>query len=354
MKVIVVASHSGGHISPAIAFCQNLKKRDTHVDIVFVTTDGEVEKSILGDQFKTLFFKKERIALLNSYKLLGLYFRCAKIINKEKPDLVVGFGGYLSVPFIIDASFKRINNFIHEQNREVGLANKFLANFAKIIITTFPDTKICKRLQHKIKPLGIPVREEVRRISKEEARSFFGFDSDLFVVLVLGGSQGARKINNAMLELSKSWDLFKLGVIHITGPNDYERIFRRYETGKIKYKVFSLFNRMEYAYSAVDLAVCRAGASTMAEIAKLRLPAIFVPYPYAKQHQTSNARFLSDKGAAILVDDDCCAGQTLKEKIVELKNNAEALKAISQKLEVVEIEDRNNRIVELAIGLFHG
>lgn len=351
MRVCVVASHSGGHILPAVAFCQGLKDKDANVKIDFITTEGEMEKRILGDKFNAIFFKKKRITFLTSYNLLGLFFRAQALINKLKPDLVCGFGGYLSVPFIVCARLHRIPNFIHEQNVRLGLANQLLLGFTDKIIFSFPTSKISDKIKSKALVLGFPLRKEVRKLDKKDAKMFFGLDLECFTILVMGGSQGSYKINTQVLEVLKDKDIPDIQVIHLAGSFKYDNFVKEYKNLNIKYKLFNFFERMDYVFSASDLAICRAGANTIAELVAMQVVSVLVPYPYAKLHQLDNARFLTDKGAAILIKDELLCKPVLKEIILDFKNNPHKLNKMREALNAIKMEDSRNKMAQFALEL---
>jgi len=347
MRVCVVASHSGGHILPAVAFCQGLKDKYCNVDIKFITTDGNIEKQILGKYFDVIFFKKKSINLLTSYNLLILFFKAQSLINKLKPDLVVGFGGYLSVPFIISASLFKIPNFIHEQNVRLGLANWFLLRFTDKIILSFPNTNINECIRNKSLYLGLPLRKELIKIKKEEARRYFGLDEKCFTILVMGGSQGSYKINKNMVEVLRDKNISGVQIIHLIGSFEYEHFVKEYSNLDIKYKLFKFLDRMEYAFGAADLVVSRAGANTIAEFIAMQLPSILIPYPYAKLHQYDNARFLVDREAAVLIEDKILDKATLRDMILNFKNHPERLSRISENLSKINIPDARNKMADL-------
>jgi UDP-N-acetylglucosamine--N-acetylmuramyl-(pentapeptide) pyrophosphoryl-undecaprenol N-acetylglucosamine transferase len=352
MRTIVVASHSAGHIWPAIAFCQGLKEKDPGAGIDFVSTDGEIEKRLLKDNlYSVRFFRKERTKFLATCNLMDLFFQAKSLVDKLKPDLIVGFGGYLSVPFIICARMRKIPNFIHEQNFDMGLANKVLAKISDRVILSFPNPKISARLKNKALFLGFPLRKEIQRVERKEARKNLGLDSDRFTLLVTGGSQGAVSINSKIIKILNNRRLQDIQVVHITGFFDYNRVKQEYEKINIRNKVFPFLDAMSSAFGACDLAVCRAGAGTIAEIAALKVPAILIPYPYAKLHQMDNARFLSDKDAAILIEDKDSCESVLEEKIVDLKNNSVRLRQMSQALSGIGMPEARDKLAELAFNL---
>ncbi|MBL7197724.1 MAG: UDP-N-acetylglucosamine--N-acetylmuramyl-(pentapeptide) pyrophosphoryl-undecaprenol N-acetylglucosamine transferase [Candidatus Omnitrophica bacterium] len=351
MRVLVVASHSAGHIWPAIAFCQGLRDKNSDVNINFISTDGKIEKRLLNNNFNSIFFRRTKITILTSFNLIALFFRARALIKKLRPNLIVGFGGYLSIPFIICAHLQKIPNFIHEQNFDIGLANWFLTKFSDKIIFSFPNTHISDKLKNKAFFLGFPLRKELRRLDKKEARSHFGLDSDRFTLLVMGGSQGSSKINTQIINALKDKDFEEVQIIHIAGLFDYKRVEQEYKDINIKHRIFPFLDCMDYAFSSCDLAICRAGAGTIAEIVALRVPSILIPYPYAKQHQLDNAHFLSNKNAAILIEDGSSCEAILREKIIDLKNNSDRLRQISQALSTINISDARREMAELAFCL---
>lgn len=351
MKIVVVASHSAGHILPAIAFCQGLQERDVHVKIDFISTDGQIEKRLLKDKFSSvLFFKREKMTILAVCRLIVLFFRANSLINRLRPELVVGFGGYLSVPFVICAYLKKIPNFIHEQNFNMGFANRILSQVANQLIFSFPNFQISDRLKEKTLFLGFPLRKEIRRFDRKEASEYFGLDSDKFTMLVMGGSQGAMSLNSKLINILKKKAYKDMQVIHITGFFDYNRVEREYKDIEVKSKILPFVDQMGCAFSACDFVICRAGAGTIAEIVALRIPSVLIPYPYAKLHQLNNARFLSERNAAIVIEDKDSCEAILGEKIVKLKNNSVRLKQMSQALSKINMPDAREKMAELALN----
>lgn len=351
MKILVVASHSAGHILPAIAFCQGLTEKNKDIKISFITTDGHLERRLLNNVFifNPIYFRREGITILSCYKLIALIFKAKALIKKIKPALVVGFGGYLSIPFIICAYFEKIPNFIHEQNISLGRANRFLVNFVDNVIFSFANLNIEDKLRNKASVLGLPLRKQLQKIDKKEAKKYFGFDSESFTILVMGGSQGCANINTEIVKALKNLENFNIGVIHITGFYDYERIKQAYKKINIKHRVFSFIDSMEYAFSACDMAISRAGAGTIAEIIYLRIPSILVPYPFAKGHQLDNARFLFDRNAAILIEDKFFNADIIRENLLDLKNNPHRLNQLSESLETIDMSNSKERLVEFAL-----
>lgn len=351
MKIVVVASHSGGHICPAVAFCQGLREREGDADITFVTTDGEIERKFTDDTFNPLYYKREKLTIFTAYKLIFLFMKANELFLRLQPDLVAGFGGYLSIPFILAAYYRKIPSFIHEQNVTLGRANRFLTRFATKIIVSFPQSNSKATYKEKTLVVGLPLRKELKKVDKQQARRYFGFDAQKFILLVVGGSQGSMTINGELVKVLKEIDSSDIGIIHSTGFLDYERILKEYKDIKLEKRVVPFIERMDYAMSACDLMISRAGAGTIAEIIFMKVPAVLIPYPHAKQHQLDNARFLGDNDAALVMKDQDFDAQILKKQITQLKNNRVELVKISKSLEMIPALCAREELAAFACGV---
>lgn len=351
MKVVVVASHSGGHVCPAVAFCQGLRERESDTAITFITTDGEIERSLVDTAFHPLYYKREKLTVFTAYKLIALFLNAKTLFQRLKPDVVAGFGGYLSIPFILAAYYYKIPSFIHEQNVTLGSANRFLTRFANKIILSFPQSNGTIAHKEKTFVLGLPLRKELKKADRQQARHYFGFDAQKFILLVVGGSQGSMRINTELVKALKEIDSADIGIIHSTGFLDYERTLKEYEDIKMEKRVVPFIERMDYAMSACDLMISRAGAGTIAEIIFMKTPALLIPYPHAKQHQLDNARFLRNNNAALLMTEEGFDVRVLKEKIIALKNNRRELAQLSASLEMVPGSCAREKLAACAYGL---
>ncbi|PIP18775.1 MAG: undecaprenyldiphospho-muramoylpentapeptide beta-N-acetylglucosaminyltransferase [Candidatus Omnitrophica bacterium CG23_combo_of_CG06-09_8_20_14_all_41_10] len=313
MRVLVVAGASGGHIYPASAFLEKLKEEKSVSDTLLVLPLRSIKTDFKSCGCKIIYISSAQVSFSLNYSNIIALFKFIKgswesfrILLKFKPDCVVGFGSLDSIPLVILAWFFRIKTLIHEQNVLPGRANKFLAKFSDKIAISFPDSKCllgCR--DEKIVLTGNPIRQGLRKMGKEEALNFFGLDKNKFTILVMGGSQGSRHINDAFLEvIALMNDISGVQVIHIAGKDDENKVADAYKKINIRAKVFGFFSSMEYAYSASDLVICRAGATTIAELIHFKLPAILIPYPFAYAHQFKNARILEVEGAGIIIKDD--------------------------------------------------
>ena len=312
-RIIIAGGGTGGHIFPAIAIANALKKLDSRAEILFVGAKGKMEMEKVpqaGYEIKGLDIAGfNRSSLIKNiwlpFKLIKSFFQVRSIMNAFKPQAVIGVGGYSTFPVLRLAQAKGIPTFIHESNSFAGKANMMLGKGAtSVFVASGGMNKFFPA--EKISVVGNPVRPVIVKaagISKSEAAIFFGLEADKRIVLVVGGSLGARSINEAMA--SGIDKLFEAGlqVIWQTGKTDASK-WSEAASGKKGVWVGEFITQMEQAYAAADLVVSRAGAMAIAELCVVRKPVVFVPYPFAAEdHQTANAMHLVNNNAALLVAD---------------------------------------------------
>jgi UDP-N-acetylglucosamine--N-acetylmuramyl-(pentapeptide) pyrophosphoryl-undecaprenol N-acetylglucosamine transferase len=353
-RIIISGGGTGGHIFPAISIANALRKIDPEVQILFVGAEGRMEMEkvpaagydivglpVSGFNRKNIFMNIPVIfRLLKSLRYAG------RIIRDFKPDVVVGVGGYASGPVLRMAGRSGIPFLIQEQNSYAGITNKLLAKKAGTICVAydgmekyFPAGKIIKT--------GNPVRQGFENMSgiREEAMSFFNLDSQLPVVLVLGGSLGAGTINRSLSENLN--DLISSGIQWIwqTGKYYFEDVNALVSVSSANnIRVHEFINRMDLAFSAADIIISRAGAGTISELCLVGKPVILVPSPnVAEDHQTKNALALSGKGAAIMVNDSN-AVETLIDEAIALIGNIEKTRSLSGNIIKLAERDADIRI----------
>jgi UDP-N-acetylglucosamine--N-acetylmuramyl-(pentapeptide) pyrophosphoryl-undecaprenol N-acetylglucosamine transferase len=359
VKILVVAGPSGGHIFPALSFLDTLKEKYKHTEMLLILPRKIMidEACILGNKVKYISSSSIRLSIsfINFLSILKFFkgsLESIFILMEFKPDIVVGFGGLVSIPMVMLAYLFRLKTLIHEQNVIPGRANRFLARFADRIAISFSRTKdYFKDYSKKIVLTGNPLRKELVRIDKNKALDFFGFSNDKLTVLVIGGSQGSYPINMGFFRaVSALSDKHNLQIIHLTGRKDYDLLKHKYKELNISVRVFSFLNSMEYAYSACDIVLSRAGATTLTEIIYFKLPAIIVPYGYAYRHQMENAKILENIGSAILLEDDKLNTGILKDIIEDFINNPNKLKEISSYYDLIPRLNVNDLLLEAALS----
>jgi len=346
MKIILSGGGTGGHIYPALAIAGELKERLPGIQLLYVGTPAGMESRIVpeaGLAYTSLDVSGiDRTSMLKASKSIvkfpNSFFQARNIIKDFEPDIIVGTGGYVSFPIVLAGTFMGIKTIIHEQNAYPGLANRNLAKRVDRILLTFPEARQYVDSVN-IKVTGLPVRKQMMHTDKQQARQSLGLDQKLFTILAFGGSLGAKTINNALLDFIDRSRGEKLQIIWITGEAAFEEIreklAEKFDLKTIRPQITLLpyMNNMEQAMGAADLAVCRAGASTVSELEVIGLPAILVPFPFAADnHQEKNARALVDKNAAYLVIDEFFDGTELYKKIQEIQKQPEKLRIMGQNM----------------------
>jgi UDP-N-acetylglucosamine--N-acetylmuramyl-(pentapeptide) pyrophosphoryl-undecaprenol N-acetylglucosamine transferase len=362
-KVIISGGGTGGHLFPAISIANTLRQRLKDVEILFVGAEGKLEMEKVpkaGYQIVGLPIEGfiRRLTYKNLFvigKLMISIRKASGIIQSFKPDVVVGVGGYASGPILFVAARRKIPTIIQEQNSFAGITNRILGKRADKICVAydqmskfFPEEKIIKT--------GNPVRLELfkNNITREDALIYFNIPTDRKIILITGGSGGARQINESVISgfehIRKQENVY---IIWQTGKNYYARAIQNIEKSTIKnIKVFDFIDRMDMAYAAADVIVSRAGAGTISELCILGKPVIFVPSPnVAEDHQTKNAISLVEKKAGIIVSDGE-AKEKLVNQMIELVSKPEECKILSENIKSLAMENSAEFIVDEIVKLF--
>ena len=341
MKIMFVAGGTGGHINPAVAVAKEMKRLDPATEVLFVGTEGRMETKIVpkaGFEIKTVkmngFSRSISIkGLIDNVQTVMLTLKASgaarKIIKDFAPDVVVGFGGYVTGPVLREAAKMGIKTAIHEQNAFPGVANKALAKLVDKVMLTSEAAEKYMTCKNPAVVTGLPVRREIVKTDKEFARAALGINNDDMLVLSMGGSLGADAINNAVVEmLTTLKDEKNICFLHATGSYGKWVGDKLTENG-VK---FGEGTNMDICLPACDLVISRAGASSLSEIQALAKPSILVPSPnVAENHQYHNAMTLAENGGAILIEEKYLSEKKITDIVLDLKNNREKLSEISQK-----------------------
>lgn len=354
-RIIIAGGGTGGHIFPAIAIANALRKKDSSIEILFVGAKGKMEMEKVpqaGYKIEGLDIAGfNRSSLIKNiglpFKLVKSFLQVRSIFNRFRPDAVIGVGGYSSFPVLRFAQAKGIPSFIHESNSFAGKSNMLLGKKAtKVFVasdgmeTFFPAEKLVVT--------GNPVRPDivnVASIAKEEAVRFFNLQPEKKTVLVVGGSLGARSINEAIAAGLDSLTTSGLQIIWQTGKTDAAR-WKDAAAGKSNVWVNDFITQMQQAYAAADFVISRAGAMAVAELCLVKKPVLFVPYPFAAEdHQTVNAQNLVQKGAALMVKDS-----EAKEKVVpillSLASDEQKQTELKKHISELGVTDADRRVAE--------
>ena len=335
-KILIATGGTGGHIYPAIALAKQYEKDGN--EVIIVGTGNEVEEKIFESEDLKVRYFQSKIKDYPIYKKLFMSFKVDKdvrdFVRETKPDLILGMGGYASSE-VCRAGDRGSCVIIHEQNSVVGRVNRLLLFLsASAAIQGLPGSfskldRLFMGFSDDLKFLGNPIRNEILNINKNSLKEE---NAEELRVFIMGGSQGARSINmiapNALAVLNRS---INIKVVHDTGDHDYEEVKESYRRLGIDAEV-SKFNRnVELAYSWADLFIGRAGAMTVSELSAIGLPSILIPFPYAMDnHQFYNARFLEEKGGAVIIDDKNLTSEHLADVIKEVSEDRKILKKMSE------------------------
>ncbi len=327
LRAVLTGGGTGGHLFPGVAICRELERRFPGTAILFIGTGRPLERRIIAAAgyrhaivavkgFKGMGLLRKLMALS---VLPGSVIRAAAILWRFKPQVVIGVGGYAAGPVCLAAYLLRIPVCLQEQNFLPGITNRLLARLARRIYIAF-EGRIDSFPAEKVVLTGNPVRAEIRRLAAAPPPVRTG---EPFTVLIVGGSQGAHGINTAVAEmLACAYAQNSMRFIHQTGENDLERMRQAYQAANLTADVRAFFDDMHQQYLKADLIICRAGASTVAELTCIGKPVIFVPFPHAADnHQELNARLLVDKGAADIILESELSGVILWEKICHYRSN---------------------------------
>jgi UDP-N-acetylglucosamine--N-acetylmuramyl-(pentapeptide) pyrophosphoryl-undecaprenol N-acetylglucosamine transferase len=341
LRIIIAGGGTGGHLFPGIAIAQEFMRRNPQSRIAFVSTGNAFERSVLSKTDFTL----ERITV-EAIKGRGVWSQVKSVVKlpkgiceamgilrKFKPDLTVGLGSYSAGPVVLAAWLLRIRVVLHEQNLLPGITNRMMSRFADRIYVSFENTRTCFRPQ-KVYLTGNPVREDILiHARNQESQAGRGGELNPFTILIIGGSQGAHSINMAVVEaLAHLTQKEQLYFVHQTGAADEKTVQDAYRRRGIAAEVRSFFEQMAPLYQRADLIICRAGATTVAEITAIGKAAIFIPYPFAADnHQAANAGSLSGSGAAEMILEKDLSGKTLSEKIEYYLGSPQARREMARK-----------------------
>ena len=352
-RLVIACGGTGGHLFPGIAVAES-----------WVAGGGEVLLLISEKQIDTLssegyghlrFERMPSIAMpcLLSPKMPGFLagfvrslLACRRLFRSFGADAVLGMGGFTSTAPLAAGKWARLPTFIHESNSIPGKANRINAKFSRAVLVGFASCGPHFGTGRRIETVGTPLRPSVvQKPARSEACAFFGLDPEKRTLMVMGGSQGARRLNELVAAGLPRFAAAGIQVLHISGPGDHEAVRPAYEAHPEAGTLRGFCPEMQHALAAADLAVCRSGASTLAELAHYALPSVLVPYPYAADdHQTTNAKIFSDPGAAELWEQAGLDESNFSEKIIALVNDAERLAEMKSAAEALAVPDAAERV----------
>ena len=362
MRVIVAAAGTGGHINPGLAIANKIKQEEKDSEIIFIGTNRGLENDLVpraGYELKTIeaYGLSKKLSIDNIKKMcktLGATSKARKIIKEFKPDVIVGAGGYICGPVVWAAKKEKIPVVLHESNAYPGKAVKHLAKNANVVLISFEEAR--KRIPNakKIVFTGTPVKIQKKDYTKEEKNKILNelkIEDKLPIILVFGGSQGAQKINEAIIGILTKKLNKKYQIIWATGPKQYDIVKEELKQKSIDIenvpnaKILPYIYNMEEIMNISDVIVARSGAMTITEISNLGKPSILIPLPNVSQdHQLRNAEVLQKIGAGKIILNDKLTSENLNQEISEIILNPTNMKKMGEKAYTKSVKNVQEKI----------
>ncbi|NLT70033.1 MAG: undecaprenyldiphospho-muramoylpentapeptide beta-N-acetylglucosaminyltransferase [Verrucomicrobiaceae bacterium] len=355
-RLVIACGGTGGHLFPGIAVAEAWTREGG--DVLLLISEKQID-ALATEGYEHLRFEKmPSIAMpgLFSLKMPGFLFSfvrslgaCRRLLKKFRADAVLGMGGFTSAAPLAAGRMAGLPTFIHESNSIPGKANRLNARFARSVLVGFASCGPLFGTSRRVEVVGTPLRPSlVNRPTREESLARFGLDPGKKTVMVMGGSQGARRVNELVAASLSSLAEAGLQMLHISGPSDYELVKPAYDALPAAGVLRDFCSEIQYAYAAADLAVCRSGASTLTELGYYEIPSVLIPYPFsAEDHQTSNARIFSDPGAAVLWPQGELNEKNFSDKIIELIHDEEQLEKMRASAARLAVPDASARVCEV-------
>ncbi len=355
MKVLLAGGGTAGHTSPLLATADALRRIDPTIEVTALGTPRGLEVRVVPEAGYPLELippvpmpRRPNADLARlPVRLRAAVKGALDVVDRIKPDVVVGFGGYVSVPAYLAARRRGLPLVVHEGNALPGMANKLGARLTQHVATSFPDTP----LRHATY-LGLPIRQMIssldRAALREEARRTFGLDPHRPTLLVTGGSQGARRLNQSVSAAAGALADAGVQVLHVVGPSGEAVVDRAPDAPP--YVVVPYVDRMDLAYAAADLVVCRSGANTVTEVSATGLPAVFVPLPIGNGEQELNARPVVDAGGGLLVQDGALSPEWARATLPGLVTDTDRLAKMSAAASGLIPRDADDKLARMVLA----
>jgi UDP-N-acetylglucosamine--N-acetylmuramyl-(pentapeptide) pyrophosphoryl-undecaprenol N-acetylglucosamine transferase len=364
MRVLLAGGGSAGHIEPALALADALRRADPDVEVTCMGTERGLETRLIPLRGYSLELipavpMPRRVTprlLAVPGRLAGAVSAAAAVIDRTGAEVLVGFGGYVATPAYLGARRRKIPIVVHEANPRPGLANRLGTRFTTHVFTGHPDTQLRNGTY-----LGIPIRREIAQLDRlalgDKARAHFGLRPDLPVLLVTGGSQGARSLNAAVFGAAERLRHAGVQVLHVIGPRNSAKASakkRAGEVGGVPYVTMPYIDRMDLAYAAADFALCRAGAMTCAELTAVGLPAAYVPLPIGNGEQRLNAVPIVQRGGGMLVSDSELSPEWIRDTLLPVLVNIDQVADMSEAAASLGRRDADRLLAKAVIEIVEG
>jgi UDP-N-acetylglucosamine--N-acetylmuramyl-(pentapeptide) pyrophosphoryl-undecaprenol N-acetylglucosamine transferase len=360
VSVVLAGGGTAGHVEPAMAVADALTSLDPSVQITALGTARGLETRLVPERgYRLELITPVPLPRKPSGDLVRLPLRVRRAVKEARAvlddvaaDVVIGFGGYVALPAYLAARRRRVPIVIHEANASAGLANRVGARRARRVLSAVPDPGL-----RRAEVVGMPVREAItsldRAAMRAQAREHFGFADDARVLLVFGGSQGARQINQAVAAAATALASSGVSVLHAYGAKNTIEVSEP-DIGDVRYVAVPYLSRMDLAYAAADLAICRSGAMTVAEVSAVGLPAVYVPLPIGNGEQRLNALPVVNAGGGLIVADADLTPGYVADTVAKVLNDGPRLAAMTAAAARVGHRDAARRVAQVALEVARG
>jgi UDP-N-acetylglucosamine--N-acetylmuramyl-(pentapeptide) pyrophosphoryl-undecaprenol N-acetylglucosamine transferase len=354
MRVVLAGGGTAGHIEPALALADALREADETISVTCLGTERGLETRLVparGYELELIPAVPMPRSLTPSYltvpgRLASAVHQAGQVLEKTGADVLVGFGGYVSGPAYLAAKRHNVPIVVHEANPMAGMANRLGAMFTTHVYTSHAETK---KLRGEF--IGLPIRRQIADLDRlalgDAARSHFGLRTDMPVLLVTGGSQGARSLNRALAGAASAIRAAGVQILHAAGPKNISDVV--VPPGEVPYVAVPYIDRMDLAYSAADFVLCRAGAMTCAELTAVGLPAAYVPLPIGNGEQRLNALPIVRRGGGMLVDDAELSAEWIKGSLLPVLTNIDRVVSMSEAAASLGRKDADRALAKAVI-----
>ncbi len=362
--MLLVSEGSGGHLIPAIEVAAALARSGHRVKVWYAARrQTEPLVRTLAQDVQDAQVEMEPLPVRPTTNPLGRLRQCAHLWRLAQrsfdvfdPDVVVGFGGWVSAPIVLAASRRRIGCLVHEQNVVMGRANRWLSRWVDSVAVSFEQTQTDVN-GHRWVVTGMPVRKAIGDASSSSLRERLGFAGDRPTLLILGGSQGSRFLNTRLAELAarlspserSTWQF-----LHITGTADEANVRTAYDRAQARAWVTPFLAEMEAAYALADLVIARAGASTIAELARCGKPCLVIPYPFAGGHQRANAQLVDGVGGGVVIEESEATVERLLGVLRQVMSDERLRRIMGQQMRTLDVSDATERLASAIAALPEG
>lgn len=354
-RLVIACGGTGGHLFPGIAVAESWVEAGG--EVLLLISEKQID-SLASEGYGHLQFERMSSMAMPRVtspkiipflaKFIGSLFSCRRLLRRFRAEAVLGMGGFTSAAPLLAGRMLGLPTFVHESNAIPGRANRLNARFSRTILVGFETCAGAFGDGKPVKVVGTPLRPSMReRSDKESAREHFGLDPNRRTVLVMGGSQGARRINQLVAASLPAFVERQIQVLQISGPLDHEMVRPAHEENPDAGVLLSFCREMQTAYAAADLAICRSGASTLTELSYYGTPSILIPYPFAADdHQARNAEIFSEPGAAVCWPQEDLNEENFAERVLALAGDDETLETMSARMVELAIPDAADKVAQ--------